>query len=422
MADLKKLETQKVDPQPWTIYSKVFEKKEGGKSMDAQKSMDLIDSMIKSTPSRKAYLGEVAIPEKKGEKPKFTGEGAMRAGEPVGGGGVLRDPASEKVQSKMLAAAGLGGPKKSLDKAGLFGGEGQGSVPAGQVMSKLGAGGPPGQGTAPTTPGQGSLAGQTISMQSVVPKKKMGEATPAGDPGAMKPGATVSMQKIASAQKAMSKAEEWEKKDWTKRRRGESDAAALYRTTGMYERLTPSPDPVEKPSKAKKGLFVDKGEFKAIPIMLPAAKGVDSKESAIPINLPAAKGFPSHPISPQAKAVEKALCASSLPRVSRGMAMAQDQYRSATSVMTRGNSRFAKDIHTGPLTGEVIQDVDEAAAFRTHQAVPMYKSCCVCGRTYMAKAQDAECPTCSMNKSLICSCGHMLVKGPHSDRYCPLCS
>jgi len=118
---------------------------------------------------------------------------------------------------------------------------------------------------------------------------------------------------------------------------------------------------------------------------------------------------------------EKALTAAFMPRLSRAQAAQLRMQRSGTDAMTRGNSRFAKDIHTGPLTGEVIEDLEEDAAMRTRQALPMYKSCCVCGRTYMAKSQDAECPTCSMNKSMLCTCGHALVKSAGSHTRCPIC-
>jgi len=117
-----------VQPHPWRIYGEEFQvpdSKMGKASVEEdmekermaaegksiEKSLALLDAMAYSvapTPGdeaiillkackacmgkgaegeKKAYLGELAIPEKEGEKPKFTGEGAMRAGSPAGGGG-----------------------------------------------------------------------------------------------------------------------------------------------------------------------------------------------------------------------------------------------------------------------------------------------------------------------------------------------
>ena len=117
--------------------------------------------------------------------------------------------------------------------------------------------------------------------------------------------------------------------------------------------------------------------------------------------------------------VEKAMTAMSMPRVTRAKMMDFDAYRSATEVMTRGNSRFAKDIHTGPLTGEVIEDLKEDEDRRTRN-MPVYKSCNGCGRTYMAKSSSAECPTCSIRKSQYCACGSHFTKS-QGGVACPLC-
>ena len=127
-------------------------------------------------------------------------------------------------------------------------------------------------------------------------------------------------------------------------------------------------------------------------------------------------GKPHHLAS---KTVEKAMTAMSMPRVTRAKMMDFDAYRSATEVMTRGNSRFAKDIHTGPLTGEVIEDLKEDEDRRTRN-MPVYKSCSGCGRTYMAKSSSAECPTCSIRKSQYCACGSHYTKS-QGGVACPLC-
>lgn len=114
---------------------------------------------------------------------------------------------------------------------------------------------------------------------------------------------------------------------------------------------------------------------------------------------------------------EKALTAAFVPRIPK--ALRDDTYRSATAVMTRDNTRFAKDIHIGPLDDEMINELRETEAQRTRQ-LPMYKSCTGCGRTFMAKSADAGCPSCSVNKSQYCSCGSHLVKSKGGIS-CPLC-
>jgi len=121
--------------------------------------------------------------------------------------------------------------------------------------------------------------------------------------------------------------------------------------------------------------------------------------------------------SDDAKDVSKAMTAASMPRIPR--ALMNDTYRSATAVITRNHSSIAKDIHTGPLTDQVILDVQEEERRRTR--MPMYKSCNCCGRTYMAKGLDDPCPTCSVNKSQYCpACKSHLVKG-NGGITCPLC-
>jgi hypothetical protein len=120
------------------------------------------------------------------------------------------------------------------------------------------------------------------------------------------------------------------------------------------------------------------------------------------------------------KCVNKAVTARSIPRLPR--ALQQEMIRrNAQNVMTRGNSRFAKDIHTGPLTGEVVEFVEDEAQKRTHQEV--YKACGGCGRRYkLFKGVDSGCPTCGINKSTHCDkCSTQLVKSHGGIARCPLC-
>jgi len=120
----------------------------------------------------------------------------------------------------------------------------------------------------------------------------------------------------------------------------------------------------------------------------------------------------------EGEGVTKAMTAASMPRIPR--ALMNDTYRSATAVMTRDHSAIAKDMHTGPLTDEVIQELRTEEANRTRRQ-PVYKSCDGCGRTFMVKSMDDPCPTCSMRKSHYCSkCNSHLVKG-RSGTTCPLC-
>lgn len=116
--------------------------------------------------------------------------------------------------------------------------------------------------------------------------------------------------------------------------------------------------------------------------------------------------------------MEKAMTARSIPSIPR--AMRDDTWRSATAVMTRDHTRFAKDMHTGPLADDMIEELRENEAERTHR-LPIYKSCSGCGRTYMAKSENAECPSCSVNKSMYCkTCGSHVVKS-QGGISCPLC-
>jgi hypothetical protein len=141
-----------------------------------------------------------------------------------------------------------------------------------------------------------------------------------------------------------------------------------------------------------------------------AKKSMEEEEKATPITLPISKGE---------EGVEKAMTSRAVPRMPP--AMRQEMIRrNAQSVMTRGNSRFAKDIHTGPLTGEVVEEVEGDAMRRTTQEV--YKSCNMCGRRFMEKSFPDGCPTCSVNKSNHCAtCGMQLLKSHGGSVNCPLC-
>lgn len=126
--------------------------------------------------------------------------------------------------------------------------------------------------------------------------------------------------------------------------------------------------------------------------------------------------------SPGRPNLQKALTAAAMPQMPRALAMQMDSWRSATDVLTRGNSRFAKDIHTGPLTGEVIEDVKQDEVRRT---TDVYKSnptvCGMCGRSYMSKSFPDGCPSCSIHKSSSCSKGHQMVKGRDGSLRCSIC-
>lgn len=123
------------------------------------------------------------------------------------------------------------------------------------------------------------------------------------------------------------------------------------------------------------------------------------------------------PIPSDAKSVNKAMKASYMPRVSRAQ---MSVYESGSRVLTRGNGRFAKNVHTGPLNAEVIEQVEEDAQRRTTQ--PIYKACDGCGRRYqLVKGMDDDCPSCSINKSTHCAgCGQHMVKS-HGSLSCPIC-
>jgi len=118
----------------------------------------------------------------------------------------------------------------------------------------------------------------------------------------------------------------------------------------------------------------------------------------------------------------KAMTASAMPAVrgARLRAGEMDIHRSATMGMTRGNAKFAKDVHTGPLCGEVIEQVEEDAVRRTKQ--PIHKSCLGCGRRYIIKSMNDSCPTCALSKSHMCQeCGYQLVKSHGGFAFCPIC-
>ena len=119
---------------------------------------------------------------------------------------------------------------------------------------------------------------------------------------------------------------------------------------------------------------------------------------------------------------EKALSASSIPRLPRAMLMAlqEDPMRSGSMVLT---SPARAPLH-GQLVEELSEDADRRGKERLERSYGVYKSCSGCGRRYLAKSADAECPTCSVNKSMSCfRCGRLMIKshggGPAT---CPICS
>lgn len=112
---------------------------------------------------------------------------------------------------------------------------------------------------------------------------------------------------------------------------------------------------------------------------------------------PAQTSVSGTPSAGREGAMNKAVGAMSVPQMPRAMAMAMDQWRSATNVLTRGNSRFAKHAGTGPLNGEVLAQVEDDSQERTtrHYRNPVLKACGGCGRTYTLRKSDDSCPTCS---------------------------
>jgi hypothetical protein len=269
---------------------------------------------------KKAYLGELAISEKPGAKPKFTGEGAMKPGASYGQFGGMK-PGKEKVVAQQESGAMK--PSAPLKKEG----------------------------------------GPQAGVQ---------KGTPIGIPGGGP--ASMSVEKAGACPKCGK----------------EGCPCAGQHAKGEGECKCP----------------VNKGGA------CPCEKSCMAKSSV---------GCPCAVCPMGAGGVEKAMTSRALPRIPPGM-RAEMVRRNAQSVMTRGNSRFAKDIHTGPLTGEVIEMVEGDAARRSGRQ-EVFKACDGCGRRYkLFKGMDGGCPTCKINKSTYCSgCGSQLVKGHGGSARCPLC-
>lgn len=118
--------------------------------------------------------------------------------------------------------------------------------------------------------------------------------------------------------------------------------------------------------------------------------------------------------------LSKAVTSMAMPRMPRAMAMAMDTWRSATRVLNRDS--IEKHAGVGPLNGETIQAVEEASHDRaTRPEADVIKACNSCGRTYtLRKGMNDACPSCSMNKSVHCSCGMRLVKSHGGFSVCPI--
>lgn len=360
-------------PSPWRIHGKEFEvpkskmgkahfeadmdkermttEKSGEEEKSMEKSLEKLADLAKyNAPARgdeaidllkackasmdkgaeseeKAYLGEIAIPEKQGAKPKFTGEGAMPAGEPAGGGGKPK-PGTEKVAEQQWGKAT--------------------PIPI------------------PVTKG-------AEEKDVAARKNKAGREVGASD---KKRGTTFEPQPT-------------DHPDW---------ASGYKQGAGM-----PSIGKAQEKEGEKEN---EKGRGKAWGER--GGQGFGPRD-----------GRGGRCSGREDEPVDKAMTSRSVPRIPP--AMRQEMIRrNAQSVMTRGNSRFAKDIHTGPLTGEVVDEIEDDAMRRTTQEV--YKSCNMCGRRFMEKSFPEGCPTCSMNKSNHCSvCGTQLVKSHGGSVNCPLC-
>jgi hypothetical protein len=97
--------------------------------------------------------------------------------------------------------------------------------------------------------------------------------------------------------------------------------------------------------------------------------------------------------------MNKALSARAMPRLPRAVAMQHDAWRSATNVMTRGNSRF--DVDPTELTPDSLAELPEEVRKSA------YIACKGCGRTYMVKSFPSGCPTCNTRKANV---GHSEIK------------
>jgi hypothetical protein len=149
---------------------------------------------------------------------------------------------------------------------------------------------------------------------------------------------------------------------------------------------------------------------KATPISLPTARSIDKAHDKCP-----------KCDKTDCQCVDKALSARSIPRLPRALvaALRADPMRSGAMVLTTPGGT---PLH-GQLLDELPEDAERRDQERLERSYGTYKSCSGCGRRYLAKSADAECPTCSVNKSLSCSgCGRMLIKshggGPAT---CPIC-
>jgi len=119
----------------------------------------------------------------------------------------------------------------------------------------------------------------------------------------------------------------------------------------------------------------------------------------------------------EGREVSKAMKASSVPRLPRGMAASMDTWRSATSVLTRTNALLRPQI---ALIPDSLADGSGRPSTHTEFYKSDLMSCENCGRTF-AKSHG-ECPTCIMSKALTCkSCGSAMHKGRDGDLRCSAC-
>lgn len=142
-----------------------------------------------------------------------------------------------------------------------------------------------------------------------------------------------------------------------------------------------SADSSDQKTNAVGGQSMSASISKAKSDLAEMAKGDDDKEWQIEEALGGRRKNP----------VNKALSARVMPRLPRAVAMEHDAWRSATNVMTRGNSRF--DIDPTELTPDALAQIPEEVRKSS------YIACKGCGRTYMIKSFPGGCPTCIARKA-----------------------
>jgi hypothetical protein len=113
--------------------------------------------------------------------------------------------------------------------------------------------------------------------------------------------------------------------------------------------------------------------------------------------------------------ISKAVTSRSVPRMPRALAQSLDTWRSATSVLTTGNSRYAGTIQPYQAEGSPLHSTP-VEVMKSN-----YVSCGGCGRTFMQKSFPDGCPTCLISKAHQCVKGHSMTKGHDGNYRCSVC-